>query len=78
MSRCAECDAVYGHTSVILEYAKENLRFCSFECVLAHAATRVRRRIIRNKRRLQRFLRQETSSNNCPREHQAKITGRLL
>ena len=56
MNMCAQCAKLCGNLPVLLKYGEEELRFCSFECVIVHSANRVCRRLARQKRRIQNLL----------------------
>jgi len=72
MSTCAHCAKVAGNGPIRMQYGEEDLRFCSFECLIVHSANRVCRRLARQKRRIQKFLKEQRLSENAPASRAAK------
>jgi len=75
MNNCAECAELCHEPAVLLEYADEDLHFCSFECLIAHSVTRLCRRIARQNRRVQRFVKRGAG---CERVHTGLAAKRPL
>lgn len=72
MNKCSECGELSHEPAIRLEYAGENLRFCSFECLIAHSVTRLCRRIARQNRRVQRFVKRRTTCQSIGAGRTAK------
>ena len=73
MPECAECDGLCNQTSITLKVADENLRFCSFECLIAHSATRLCRRIARRNRKFHRFIEDQAALNGAKVRRPVKL-----
>jgi hypothetical protein len=72
MNKCLECGELYHEPAILVNYAGESLHFCSFECLIAHSVTRLCRRIARENRRVQRFVKRRTACESIRTGRTAK------
>lgn len=64
MPKCTECSNNCKNEPLVLLQAGHNLNFCSWECLIAYSVSRVRRRIARENRKMQRFLQKHVEFRN--------------
>jgi hypothetical protein len=73
MTKCAECGQPCGEKPIVLGYGGDNIRFCSFECIIMYSVVRVRRRIARQNRSLRRLVQKEALCQSIPPHRATKI-----
>jgi hypothetical protein len=72
MPKCTECCRNCKDEPLVLLQSGHNLNFCSWECLIAHSVSRVRRRIAGANRRMQRYLQKQGEYRNMQPGRAAK------
>jgi TRAP-type mannitol/chloroaromatic compound transport system permease small subunit len=73
MDKCLECGELCREPAILVQFAQENLVFCSFECLVVHSIARLCRRIARQNRRVRRFVKRSTA---CEAVHPGRTAKR--
>ena len=77
MDKCSECGERCSQDRIVLEFAGETCTFCSFECLITHAAATLRRQIARRNRKVRRYVQAKMRCQNVRARASAKVGVRL-
>ena len=73
MDKCSDCGERCSEDRTVLELAGETYTFCSFECLITHAAATLRRRIARQNRKVRRYVQAKMRCQNVRARASAKV-----